>query len=134
MKELVLPALLENLDPLIQFILEGARESGYDENTIAELHLVAEEAMVNIINYAYEGGSGDITLTVGSGNGMFSINIKDGGKAFNPLEKEDPDITIPIEDRPIGGLGIFLIRKIMDDLAYARVDDTNILTLKKKLP
>ena len=134
MKELVLPALLENLDPLIQFILEGARESGYDENTIAELHLVAEEAMVNIINYAYEGGSGDIILTVGSGNGMFSINIKDGGKAFNPLEKEDPDITIPIEDRPIGGLGIFLIRKIMDDLAYARVDDTNILTLKKKLP
>jgi anti-sigma regulatory factor (Ser/Thr protein kinase) len=95
-----------------------------------------EEILVNVASYAYEDGKGEITIDyvlIDSPQKMISITISDEGKAFNPLEAEDPDTTLPVEQRKIGGLGIFIVKKTMDVIDYDRKYNKNVLTIKKKL-
>lgn len=138
METRILPAILENLEPMLDFMVNSARASGFDKEFLGKIQLVGEEALVNIIHYAYKdkGGQGDMEVQCGpdGASGMFVIRIVDSGVAFNPFDRPDPDINAPVEEREIGGLGIFLIRQIMDKHEYRRENNRNIMTLEKKLP
>jgi anti-sigma regulatory factor (Ser/Thr protein kinase) len=132
MEKIILPAVMEQLEPMINFVLQYAQSLGFDSKTIGKLHLVAEEALVNVMKYAYPEKKGDITITCSNGNNNnIIIEITDRGIEFNPLNRPDPDTTLPIEERQIGGLGIFMIRKIMDKVEYRRDGNMNVLTLTK---
>lgn len=95
--------------------------------------LVSEEIIVNIIHYAYlKETEAYLVLIVCDEGGEISIEFRDGGKPFNPLEKELPDVTLPPECRAIGGLGIFLVREMMDEVNYTYTNRENRLVIRKK--
>lgn len=98
-----------------------------------KIRLCIEEVVENIVSYAYKDGNGFVEVGTRIDNGVLEISFKDAGVRFNPLEKEDPDITLAIEDRPIGGLGIFLCKQMMDDIRYSYENGENRLTMYKKI-
>ncbi|XPV75102.1 MAG: ATP-binding protein [Desulfovibrio sp.] len=125
---LTLPATLESLEPLREFCATKALELGCDELLLPRLELVLEELAVNVVSHAYgDTRSGDITVGCGIDAGAFLLEIQDQGMAFDPLDASSPDVDADIEERPIGGLGIFLVRDMASKLIYAREDDKNIL-------
>ncbi|HCY88193.1 MAG TPA: ATP-binding protein [Desulfobacteraceae bacterium] len=131
MKEKTLPANLENLASFQAFISQCAQTFGIAEPIIQKMQLAAEEALVNIFNYAYpEETKGDVTVTCSlASEGEFKIQMEDRGRPFDMLAKDDPDTTLSIDDRAVGGLGIFFIKQMMDRVDYRRDDGKNILTL-----
>lgn len=131
---MVLPAVLANLEPMLDFVVHRARAAGYEKELLGKIQLACEEALVNIINYAYPDRTGDMEIQCGeeNGTGKFMVRIVDSGIPFNPLERPNPNLEIPVEQREVGGLGIFLIRQIMDQVTYQRASDRNILTLLKE--
>lgn len=127
---LQLPAVLESLPQFIDFLSRTARERGFGPKELNKIELAAEEAIVNIVHYAYVGKSGDITVTCRSEhNDKFFIEIIDSGLPFNPLDAKKPDLDADMDDRRIGGLGIYLTEKLVDNIQYKREGDKNILTL-----
>lgn len=131
MKKIRLPALIENHERMLEFIRNGAKETGFDRSLINKINLACEEALVNIIKYAYPNGEGDIEIVCDyteDSRGIM-ITIIDSGIEFDPLAKAKPELDIPVEKRPIGGLGIFMILNIMDEVRYRRENGRNILTL-----
>ena len=99
-----------------------------------EIRLAVEEAVVNVMEYAYPVGTeGNVTVEVKSDGRQVKFVISDTGVAFDPTKRSDADTTLSAEDRPIGGLGILLVRKLMDSINYERVDGKNILTLRKTI-
>lgn len=125
---------MDNLEEMIQFILLETKTIVNNGKIDYQLRLVSEEALINIINYAYGKESGELKIDCKIiNNDTIFIEIIDTGTAFDPLQKEDPDITLPIEGRGVGGLGIFIIKNIMDTVDYKGEDGKNILTLTKKL-
>jgi anti-sigma regulatory factor (Ser/Thr protein kinase) len=98
-----------------------------------QIEIAAEEVFVNIANYAYAPDKGRATVRVEvSGDPvMVTITFIDQGMPYDPLEREDPDVTLKAEDRPVGGLGIFMVKKTMDDVSYEYKNGRNILKLKK---
>lgn len=98
------------------------------------LRLVVEELVVNIVNYAYgEGGDGPLRIELDSDNNTLTLTITDHGTPFNPLQQDTPDITLSAEERSIGGLGIYLVREMMDDVNYQRIGNSNVLQAKKTI-
>lgn len=123
---------MENLEALINFIREAAEEHGFNAKEIYQLLLAGEEAIVNVIKYAYQGKAGDIEITKEIiGDNELAIQIIDWGTPFDPTLVDEPDLDVSLEERKIGGLGIFIMRKIMDEVVYKREDNKNILTLIK---
>jgi len=100
-----------------------------------QIDVAVEEIYVNIAHYAYAPAIGPavIRLSVTPSPGMFEITFIDEGVAFDPVAKADPDVTLPVEQRQIGGLGIYMVKKSMDEVLYAREDGKNVLTLRKRL-
>lgn len=97
---------------------------------VFQLNLALEEAVVNVMSYAYPEQTGmPVTLTMDSDSGQLTFRLTDNGIPFDPTATEDPDITLAAEDREIGGLGTFLVRSIMDEVNYERHDNSNILTM-----
>lgn len=134
MSEKKFKAGLDNLEEMIQFILLETKAIVDNGKVDYELRLVSEEALINIINYAYGKERGELKIDCETiNNDTIFIEISDGGTAFDPLQKKDPDITLPVEERRVGGLGIFIIKNIMDTVDYKRKGGKNILTLTKKL-
>jgi serine phosphatase RsbU (regulator of sigma subunit)/anti-sigma regulatory factor (Ser/Thr protein kinase) len=131
MERLVLPAKLENLEKMFAFVREGAGRQGFIPEHIDKIQLACEEALVNVISYAYPGKTGDVEITYLNNDAFLEISLIDSGIPFDPLSLPEPDIHAPMEARKIGGLGIFMIRKIMDEVRYKRDNDRNILTLVK---
>ncbi|HOU35822.1 MAG TPA: SpoIIE family protein phosphatase [Candidatus Omnitrophota bacterium] len=131
MERLVLPAKLENLEKMFAFIREGAARQGFVKEHIDKIQLACEEALVNVINYAYPGRQGDLEITYLNSNSYLEITLIDSGIPFDPLSLPEPDIHKPIEERNIGGLGIFMMKKIMDEVTYKRDGNKNVLTLVK---
>ena len=135
MSSIQLPAKIENMELLVQFISGIARKLGFSGKRIKEIELATEEALVNIINYAYPDHSGDIKVTcTQEPSKAFVIKIEDTGIAFDVLSLKDPDISAGISDREVGGLGVFLIRKLMDKVLYHRKNKKNILELIVHIP
>ena len=98
-----------------------------------KIRLCIEEVVENIVSYAYQNGEGFVEVGTQLHDGMLELSFKDAGVRFNPLAKADPDITLAAEDRPIGGLGIFLCKQLMDDIRYDYSDGKNILLMYKKV-
>ena len=100
-----------------------------------KLRLSIEEAVENVVRYAYDGGIGwlEAGTSLDKDSLILTIELRDAGVPFNPLEKDDPDVTLSAEDRNIGGLGIYLCKKMMDSIDYRDEDGNNILTMTKKV-
>lgn len=133
MMELTLQAKLENLDQVIDFVEEHLLENGCPMKTLAQLQIAVEEIYVNIANYAYQSSEGTATIqiTVNKEPIQAIITFMDNGLPFNPLLMEAPDTTLSAENRPEGGLGIFMVKNIMDEIKYMYEGEKNILTMCK---
>jgi len=130
MKSIRLPAIIENLDKFIDFVHTCVGEYISIDKKIMEIELAAEEALVNIFKYAYPEKPGQVEMQCDSDDSKkITIEIRDSGIPFNGLSRPDPDITADLGDRKIGGLGIFLIKKMADEVRYNRSGDTNVLTI-----
>ena len=133
-RRLVLPNDIETIPQLTEFIDLVAEEVGLDMSLTMSLNLAMEEAVVNVMDYAYpDGQKGNVDIEVTADQEWMTFVITDTGIAFDPTTKEDADTTLSAEERPIGGLGIFLVRQLMDDINYKREGNKNVLTLRKKL-
>jgi len=127
-----LPAKLENLGRWMNGVSECARVQGFDEKKIGKIELALEEALVNICKYSYPDEPGDAEVSCKQDNGRFIIEIVDSGIPFDMTSLPAPDVTSSIEERKIGGLGIFLIKKMVNDVSYRREGNFNILKLTMK--
>ncbi len=127
---LELTAELKSLPCCMAFVSGRARQLGFSSKRIAEIELVIEEALVNIMDYAYPDQSGWLKLKLKTDpEESLSLMIKDQGAAFNPLEREAPDLEVGLMERPVGGLGIFLMKELTDDIFWQRQGDENCLTI-----
>jgi len=130
MKSLKLAAIIENLDQFISFVHTCSGECGFEGKRAMEIELAVEEALVNIFNYAYPEGEGEVEMQCALKNGkQYVIEIRDEGILFDGLSRPDPDTTADIGDRQIGGLGIFFIKKVANEVRYSRTDGMNVLTI-----
>lgn len=133
-EQLTLQNKLEELNTINEFLDVLADSWELETAFVMSMNLVLEEAFTNIVNYAYDDDlSHTIIIDFSKLNDVFTIEITDDGKAYDPTLAAEPDIQLPAESRGIGGLGIFLIRKMMDEVQYTRSEGKNILQLKKKL-
>jgi serine/threonine-protein kinase RsbW len=127
---LKMPAKTENLEELVKSVSNSAKQNGIDAKRIIEIELALEEAIVNIINYAYPLESGDVQVAcMLDESNHFIIEIEDTGIPFDALSINEPDVISEISERKIGGLGIFLIKKLMKKVQYQRKENTNVLSL-----
>ena len=119
---------------IIEFLMSSP-DIPDDEVLQFKLRLSIEEAVENVVRYAYDGGIGwlEAGTSLDQDSLVLTIELRDAGVPFNPLEKEDPDVTLSAENRKIGGLGIFLCKKMMDSIEYRYEDGNNVLTMTKKV-
>ena len=123
---------VEELDKLAALVEEVAAELNLDPELEMNLNLALEEVVSNVILYAYPKDKvGTVSISAVSLNDSLVFTITDKGKAFDPTKVEEADVTLSAEDRQIGGLGIYIVKNIMDEVTYQRVDVQNVLTLKK---
>lgn len=135
MSELNVEAKTENLDQVLAFVDRHLEEKGCEMKVQMQLDVAVEELFVNIAQYAYHPDIGVATIRVEVQEEPLAVIITfiDNGVPYDPLAKEDPDITLPAEERQIGGLGIYMVKKSMDDISYEYTNGQNILRIKKKL-
>ena len=130
MRTLTLPAKVEHLPQWTQFIVACAQAQGLPSKRIREIELAIEEALVNICHYAYPAGAGEVEVAcMVEAPQHFVIEFSDRGLPFDPLSLGEPALTDSLDDRQVGGLGVFLIRRLMDDASYRREGERNILRL-----
>lgn len=135
MKELIIDALTDNLPQVLRFVDEQLEAANCPMKIKMQIDIAVEEIFVNIAHYAYDPEVGTATVRVALTPDPLSVDITfiDDGVPYDPLAKADPDVTLSAEERQIGGLGIFMVKKSMDDVKYEYLDGHNILTLKKGL-
>ena len=135
MAELTLQASVEKLDEVLAFVEENLEKNECPMKVLMQVQIAVEEIFVNIAHYAYDFGPGTATIRVEVGGDPLQVIITfiDQGIPYDPLKKEDPDVTLSAEERKIGGLGIFMVKKSMDDVKYEYTDGKNILTICKKI-
>ena len=133
MRELNVEASVDNLDTVIAFIDEEIDKLDGSVKLRTQIDIAVEELFVNIAHYAYnpETGPATVRVEVEQDPPAISITFIDKGVPYDPLAKADPDITLSAEDREIGGLGIFMVKKSMDSIDYEYKDGQNILHIKK---
>ena len=135
MAEITLQAKVENIRQVVAFVEEKLEAMGCAMKAQMQLSIAVDELFTNIACYAYAPGSGMATVRVEaiSGGQQARITFIDQGVPYNPLEKSDPDTTLPAEKRQIGGLGIYMVKKSMDVMTYEYRNGYNILTIKKRV-
>ena len=133
MKELELEALTDNLPQVISFVDEQLEAADCPMKIQMQIDIAVEEIFVNIAHYAYnpDVGTAKVRVEVLGEPPAVDITFIDNVIPYDPLAKADPDVTLSAEERQIGGLGIFMVKKSMDDVKYEYLDGHNILTLKK---
>ena len=125
---------LNELERLTQEITEYCESCGFSPHILFALNLSLEEVVANVISYGYEDEREHlIFVRIRRKDVSLEIEVEDDGVSFNPLEQEPPDLSSPAEERPIGGLGIHLVRHYMDELEYRRHEDRNLLHMKKNI-
>ena len=133
-RSLTLSCDINEIARLAEMVEEVCDEVGFPPSTTMQVNLALEEAVANVINYAYPlGKGGDVTIEAEANAERLKFVVIDSGQPFDPTTKEEVDISLPLEERAIGGLGIHLIRRYMDSINYERRDNRNILTLRKKI-
>ena len=135
MTELIVEAKLDNLAQVLQFVDSRLEEEDCPIGLQMKIDVAVEELFVNIASYAYTPGSGSATvrMEVEEDPKTVVITFVDCGVPYDPLAKEDPDVTLSLNDREIGGLGIFMVKKSMDDMIYAYENGQNVLTIRKRI-
>lgn len=135
MRELTVDARLENLAQVNSFVDAYLEEMDCSMKAQMQIDVAVEELFVNIASYAYAPGTGQATVRLGIDpeSRIAEITFEDSGIPYDPLAKEDPDVTLSAAERQIGGLGIFMVKKSMDDMQYRHEDGKNILTIRKKI-
>ena len=123
----------EQLALLYDFLEQQAERCSIDAALLMQIKLAMDEAVTNVIQYAYPESEGDIRIDMGCDDKGLKIIITDNGIPFNPLESHEPDITLSLDERPIGGLGIFLVKQLMTNVRYDRSEGKNILTMTKEI-
>ena len=130
---LELPALSENLAQVMSFVSHQLEKTDCPMKQQMQICVAIEEVFINIANYAYAPVTGNVVVEMSCENNTAEITFIDKGVPFNPLSKDDPDISLPAEERPIGGLGILMVKKTMDKVTYRRENGRNILILQKTI-
>ncbi len=135
MKEITVDATLDNFERVKEFIETQLTQYDCPQKSCVQIIIATEEIYVNIANYAYHPHTGKVTITFDALQHPNKIQIQfmDSGTPFNPLEKKDADISLPMLQREIGGLGILMAKKMMDLVEYSYTNEKNILTMQKKL-
>lgn len=135
MAELRIEASVGNLDQVLAFVDGELEKMDCSMKTQMIIDIAVEEIFVNIASYAYVPGEGDAVIRVETEPeaGEAVLTFIDRGIPYDPVAKPDPDVTLSAEERQVGGLGIFMVKKSMDEMSYAYEDGQNILTLRKKL-
>lgn len=133
--EITVPATIENVEKVTNFVNTELDKLGCPSKAKAEIDIAIDELFSNIANYAYnpEIGKATVKFEIENNPQAVIITFMDNGKPFDPLLREDPNINLAIEDRDIGGLGIFMVKKTMDSVEYEYKDNHNILKIKKQL-
>jgi len=125
-----MPARVESLHELLTFIRTEAKKRGFSEDALNRIELVAEEALVNVFVHGYTQNQGQVEVRcLVEDDPALTIEIRDAGVSFDPLSLADPDVESDLTKRKIGGMGVFLIRKMTDRVAYRREGDINILSM-----
>ena len=124
---------LAELSRLVETIEAFGADHGLPPDAVMQLNVALEEIVTNIIEYGFDGGGHTIRIQFSMRGERLTVTVADDGRAFDPLARADPDVAAALEDRPIGGLGIHLVKTMMDDVEYARVDGHNVLTLIKHI-
>jgi len=127
--EKIFAASMDTIPDIVGFVSETASAMGVHPKRVMHLELAVEEAAVNICSYAYEIPPGEITIRISRETEVVRIELIDVGVPFDPLAADAPDIKMELENREVGGLGIFLIRRVLDEVHYSRSGDSNILSL-----
>lgn len=135
MKEITLEARIENVSKAIEMVDAELEKLECPMKAQMQMELAVDEIFTNIASYAYAPGTGEasVRFDFDPEEGTVTVTFTDSGVPYDPLKKEDPDVSLPAEERSIGGLGIFLVKKTMDDMRYEFRNGQNVLTLKKKI-
>jgi serine/threonine-protein kinase RsbW len=134
MPNITFPAKFEFLDEIREIVAQVAREGGFTEKEIYSLQLAADEAASNIIEHAYEGiSNANLDITCDVRGDTITITMRDTGKPFDPSKVKQPNLKADLSERQIGGLGVYLMRKLMDEVYYESNPKTgNLLTMTKR--
>ena len=135
MKEITVDAMIENMNTVTAFVDDFLDQIACPMKSRIQINIVIDEIFGNICHYAYKDSVGAVTVRVEAGNTPKAVflTFTDNGIPYNPLDTEDPDITLSSEERKIGGLGIYLVKKNMDEMKYEYVNQQNRLWMEKRL-
>jgi serine/threonine-protein kinase RsbW len=135
MSKIVFDANFDNLDEIREIVAEAARQVGFSDKEIYAIQLAADEASSNIIEHAYAGvKGGKLEIDISISDNKLKIIMRDHGKPFDPASVPEPNVKADLSERKIGGLGMYLMRKLMDEVSYESSPETgNILTMIKRL-
>ena len=133
MAEKTFDAVVDQLDEVLAFVTDQLDQLDCPPKHRIQIEVAVEELFVNIASYAYRPGTGtaDVTVEAFDNPKAVEITFRDSGVPYDPLAKQDPDISLSADDRQIGGLGIFMVKKTMDDMRYEYKDNQNVLTIRK---
>ena len=131
MIERTFPATDDQLPEILSLVEEEMDKADFSMKAIMQTTISVEEVFVNIAHYAYPDGQDNMQLIIDVDDEKLSIRFIDHGIPFDPLAKDDPDISLSAEERGIGGLGIFMVKKYMDSVSYSREDGNNIFTMTR---
>lgn len=143
--EVIFPATDEALADVNSFVETRLEEAGCSPKNQMKIMIALEELFVNVAHYAYSGADaqsghdgqnvqdGKVAIDLDFEGGDMILSLKDSGRPFNPLEKADPDVTLSAEERNIGGLGIFMVKKSMDEVSYRYEEGCNIITIRHQI-
>ena len=130
--EKVFEASIEKLPEVLEFAEEQMNKADCPMKVVIQVNIALEEIFVNVAHYAYPDGAGAAKIGIEAGDGKVTVRIEDNGFPFDPLEHSDPDVTLSIEERGIGGLGIYMVKQSMDEVTYSYENGKNVLTFVKK--
>jgi len=131
MKQITVPAQIECANDVFVFIKEEMSSAGMDAKTQNSVRIAVEEIFVNIASYAYPAEVGDVTVSITTAADKCIVKFEDSGTPYDPLDESDPDTELSLDERDIGGLGIFMTKELMDNVEYRYEDGQNILIISK---
>ncbi len=132
--EIILKGRLEEIHHLATALDLFCNDAGLDDLIKNQVNLILEELYTNTANYGFQGiTNGQVSITLSVIDGQLDIIYQDNGIEFNPLEMEAPDLQLSIDDRPIGGLGVYFVKALTDQIEYSRVGEFNLLKMQKSL-
>ncbi|KAB2909760.1 MAG: ATP-binding protein [Ignavibacteriales bacterium] len=133
-KSIVIQNKIEETVAVADYVESTTRSVGFSDKEVYDILIALDEVLANITYYAYsEGTTGEIEIEVSFKDDVLQIKFIDSGVEFNPLAKKDPDLSVSIENRAVGGLGIYIVKKLMDSVTYSREGKKNIFIISKKL-